>query len=157
MGAQHLMGNSGYLAEVSATNALRVEGVAAGTPVIVAIGPNATEVELSGYAAAAAATATVTFAAVAGKLNRLCGFRIDGLGATAGSTILVTVTGLLGGTQEYTVIVPAGVAVGLTDPVRVEFVRPVPASAVNIAIAVSAASFGAGNTKAIVTAHGFYS
>lgn len=107
----------------------------------------------SGNVAAAAATATL--AAVAERINFLSGFEVTGAGATAASVVAVTVTGLLGGTLTYNVVVPAGATTSIT-PLVVSFTRPLEASAANTAIVVSAASFGVGNTNASVNAHGFH-
>lgn len=102
----------------------------------------------------AAAAATVTFAAVAAKTNYLSGLDITGGGATAASIILATVVGLLGGTRTYAIAVPAGVTLGIL-PLTLRFDPPLPASAVNTAIVVSAPSFGAGNTNAVTNAQGY--
>lgn len=102
----------------------------------------------------AAAAATVTFSAVASQTNYLSGFDITGAGATGASVILATITGLLGGTRTYALAIPAGVTTGVT-PLAVEFNPPLQASAANIAIVVSAPSFGAGNTNAVVNAQGY--
>jgi hypothetical protein len=102
----------------------------------------------------AAGVATATLAANATKTNYLSGFEITGGGATAASVITATVTGLLGGTLSYNIPVPAGATLGIT-PLVVEFNPPLPGSAINTAIVVSAPSFGAGNTNAAVNAHGF--
>lgn len=102
----------------------------------------------------AAAAITATLAAVAGKRTHLSGFAVDGLGATAGSVIEVTITGVLGGALRRKVSVPAGVGAAIA-PLVVEFARPVPAAADNTAIVINVPSFGAGNTSAIVNAHGF--
>jgi hypothetical protein len=56
----------------------------------------------------AAATATATLPAVTGSSNYLCGFSVSSLGATAATTVQVTVTGLNGGTQTYIYAVVAG-------------------------------------------------
>lgn len=106
----------------------------------------------SGNVANAAATATL--AASATKFNYLTGFEITGGGATAAALVAVTVTGCAGGTLTYTFAVPAGAAVGAT-PLVVQFPKPLKSSAVNTAIAVSAAAFGAGNTNAAAVAHGY--
>lgn len=106
----------------------------------------------SGNVAAAAATATL--AAAAGKTTYITGFEVTGAGATAASVVLVTVTGTTGGTLTYVLAVPAGVAVGVT-PLIVMFPSPIPASAANTAIAVNVPSLGAGNTNAAAVAHGF--
>lgn len=102
----------------------------------------------------AAAAATVTFAAVAAKTNYLAGFDITGGGATAASVIQATVVGLLGGTRTINIPVPAGATLGIVPIVEI-FNPPLPASAANIAIVVSAPSFGAGNLHASVNAQGY--
>lgn len=128
------------------------------TPLVVAqsagaLQPGATFVlATSGNVAAAAAAATMP--AVAAKTNYLSGFEVTGGGATAASIILVTVTGLLGGTRVYSIAVPAGVTLGVM-PLVCAFFPALPASAVNIAITVSAASFGAGNTNAVTNLEGY--
>lgn len=123
-----------------------------GVPEFTAI-RNSDETELQGTVEVAAAVATVTLAAAAGKTNYLNGFRVDGLGATAASTVSLTVTGLLGGTQKFLVSVPAGATVRIT-PLDLRLPRPLRASAANVAIVVSMPSFGVGNTQAILAAHG---
>lgn len=102
----------------------------------------------------AAATATATLPAVSAKTTYISGFTVTGAGATAGSVILVTVTGLAAGTLTYVLVIPTGVTTEVR-PLNVVFPTPLPGSAVNTAIVVSAPSFGAGNTNAAVTAHGF--
>jgi len=102
----------------------------------------------------AAATATATLAGAAAKTTYISGFEITGGGATAGAIVTATITGLLGGTLSYNIAVPTGATVGIT-PLVVFFNPPLPASAVNTAIVVSSPSFGAGNTNAAVTAHGY--
>lgn len=97
---------------------------------------------------------TPTIAAAADHTNYLTGFSVTGLGATAASGVLVTITGLLGGTRRYRVQVPAGATTGIT-PLVVEFTQPQPASAKNTAIVLTVAAFGAGNTEANAELHGF--
>jgi hypothetical protein len=106
----------------------------------------------SGNVANAAATATIP--AAAAKTGYLTGFEITGAGATAGAVVLATITGLLGGTATYAVVVPAGITTSIT-PLTVEFGPPLPASAVNTAIVVSLPALGLGNTNAATVAHGF--
>lgn len=106
----------------------------------------------SGNVAAATATATLTTAAT--QTTYLSGFDITGAGATAASVILATITGLLGGTRTYALTIPAGATTGIT-PLTVAFNPPLPASAANTAIVVSAPSFGAGNTNAVANAQGY--
>jgi len=122
-------------------------------PKIGAYPPGATPLnESSGNVAAAPATATLP--ATTGVTNWLFGFDINGGGATAASIINCTVTGLVGGTATFSLPIPSGATVGLT-PLQERFPEPLPASAVNTAIAVSCPSFGTGNTNASVNAYGF--
>lgn len=102
----------------------------------------------------AAAANNQTLPAVAGRRNYLNGFLVGGLGATAASVIAITVTGLADADLTFRFSVPAGV--GLIAPqLLVDFGRPIPASADNIAIVVNVPSFGAGNTAADAAAWGF--
>src|SRR5215468_2453196 len=72
--------------------------------------PSAIPVAASSGNVAATAT-TATLPAAANKVTWIEGFDVMGLGATAASVILVTVTGLASGTQTFEVLVPAGVGV----------------------------------------------
>jgi hypothetical protein len=98
-----------------------------------------------------------TLAAVAGKTQWIEGFDLGGLGATAAQAIKVTIAGLLGGS----IVLKASVGAGVTlkafqnDQFVVRFPEPLPASAVNTAITVTVAAYGAGNTDASVVAYGF--
>jgi len=102
----------------------------------------------------AAATATATLPAVAGKTTYICGFNVTGAGATAASVVNVTVTGTNGGTQTYTLAVPASATTSFV-PLAVAFDPAINASAVNTAIVVSCPSLGAGNTNNTVNAWGY--
>lgn len=106
----------------------------------------------SGNVAAAAATATLTSAA--GRTVYITGFSITGAGATAGSVILVTVTGIIGGTLTYNLVVPAGATTSIT-PLTINFSLPLAASTTNTNIVVSAPSFGVGNTNASTVVYGY--
>jgi hypothetical protein len=101
----------------------------------------------------AAATATATLPAIATKTNYLTQVDINGGGATAGSIINCTVTGLVGGTATYPFAVIAGVT--LNNSLSIKPPAPIPASAVNVPIVASCPTFGAGNTNAAVNAYGF--
>jgi len=105
-------------------------------------------------ATGAAGAITATLAAAAAKTTHITGFHVDGLGATAGSVIEVTITGTLGGTMRFKLTIPAGVTAAIAR-LAVQFARPIPASALNTAIVVNVPTFGAGNTSAIVHADGF--
>ena len=109
-------------------------------------------ISASGNKAAAAGTATLTPSAT--TTAYISGFEVTGAGATGASNILVTVTGLLGGTTTYVMTIPAGVTTAVS-PLMVEFSPALPASAINTAIVVNVPSFGAGNTNAAVVAHGY--
>lgn len=130
--------------------------VAAANPLPVTIGayPTGSTPVSASSGNVAAGVATATLAGAAGKTTYISGFTITGGGATAASLITATVSNLIGGTGSYTVPVPAGATAGI-QPLVVEFFPPIPASAVNTAIAVSAPSFGAGNTNATVNAWGY--
>lgn len=113
----------------------------------------ATPVNASSGNVANAAT-TATLAGAAGVFTWLTGFEVTGAGATAASVILVTVTGAQGGTLTYVLVVPAGATTSIT-PLVVEPPAPIRSSAVNTNVVVNVPAFGAGNTNAAVTAHGY--
>lgn len=99
----------------------------------------------------AAATATATAAAPTFGSWIVTGFEVTGGGATAGSIINGTITGLVGGTMTFSVPVIAGVLLGIT-PIKWDFpggLRGNPATA----IVLSVPTFGAGNTNAAVILH----
>lgn len=107
----------------------------------------------SGNVAASAATATLP--GVAGKTTFITGFSVTGAGATAGSIVSVTATGLIGGvTATYNLAVVAGVLLG-NVPLVIQFIKPIPANAINTAIVVTVPSLGLGNTNSSVVAHGY--
>lgn len=106
----------------------------------------------SGSVSASAATATLTIPSA--KMGFLDGFDIDGLGASAGASVALTITGALGGTLTYAYGVPAGATVPVHNSYR--FNPPLQASAVNTNLVISVASFGTGNTAASLTAYGHY-
>jgi len=102
----------------------------------------------------AAGVAAATLAGVSGKTTHLCGFSVTGAGATAASVVAVTVVGLIGGTMTFNLSVPAGAAVA-HGGLRLEFPKPLVASAANTAIVVSCPSLGAGNTNNATNAWGY--
>lgn len=104
----------------------------------------------SGNVAAAAANATLTSAA--GRMVYITGFTITGAGATAGSIIAVTITGVVGGTQTYNLVVPAGATLPVS--LSVSFPWPLAATGMNTNIVVNVPSFGAGNTNAATVVYG---
>jgi hypothetical protein len=107
----------------------------------------------SGNVANASAAATLT--GTASTTVYISGFEITGAGATAGLPVTVTVAGLLGGTIQYTYDFAVGALVG-NLPLIVEYLPPLPASAVNTAIVVTCPASGTGGTNNTVVAHGFY-
>lgn len=99
------------------------------------------------------ATAAASLAAVAAKTNYITGFEVAGTGATAAATVLVTVTGLKGGTMTYPLVAAAGA--GVANPMlAVQFAPPHPASAANTAITVSCPALGAGNLHNVANVRG---
>jgi len=111
---------------------------------------------LGASSANAAAANNVTLpAGGAGTVVYVTGFEITGDGATAGSIITVTLTGVIGGTKTYFLTIPAGVGVDI-GRLFVTFPYPgLPANAANTAITLNVPSFGAGNTNAAVNIEGY--
>lgn len=139
------MGDGTFRLNVIANGAAITAG-AAGYP--------ATSTPLHSSASGAAATVAATLAAAVGKTTYLTKLVVSGGGATAAQITGVAVSGLLGGSATFVLGVPAGTNAAVT-PLVLDFNPPVPASAVNAAIAVTANSFGAGNLNANVEAFGF--
>jgi hypothetical protein len=110
----------------------------------------------SGNVANAVASATLRGPAASPGQHTayLAGFNITGAGATAGSVVLATVTGAVGGTQTYVIAVPTGVTTGIA-PLDVEFNPPLPDATPGGGITVSLPALGSGNTNASVNAWGF--
>jgi hypothetical protein len=131
----------------------QIVGEANAPPQQVSAGVN-NDVDVDASSAAAAAANNVILPAAVGATTFITGFEITGTGATGTSTVTITVTGILGGTKTYFMVIPAGAALADTSLI-IEYARPIPASALNTAITVNVPSFGAGNLNAAVTAHGF--
>src|SRR5688572_3064268 len=112
------------------------------------------QTQLAASAAVAASANDQTFPAVAGATNFVTGFQITGGGATAASVIAITLTGIKGGTQQYSMGIPAGATLDGGDLI-VTFPTPLAASAPNTAIVLTVPSFGAGNTRASAAMQGF--
>lgn len=111
-------------------------------------------VPVTNTATGAAAAVAATLPAAAGKTTYITGLTVTGGGATAATVAGVTLAGIVGGTATYVVGVPAGVTSAIV-PLVLNFNPPIPAAAVNNALVVTAASFGAGNLNVFVTATGF--
>jgi hypothetical protein len=142
-GAQQILATAGGDGLTAATGFVGANGVVCpGTPIY------------GGAASGGAAPAVATLVIPAAKMGYIDGFDLDGLGATAGSAIAVTIAGLLGGTLTFQVGIPAGVTVPFSLSRR--FNPPLQASAVATNIVVTAPSFGAGNTQSSCNAYGHY-
>lgn len=116
-----------------------------------ATGSLKTQLEVS--STGAASTLTATLAGTSGKTTYITGFDVTGSGATLGSMVVVTVTGLTN-TLSYIYAVIAGALLG-DAPLSIRFNPPIAASASNTAIVVTVPSLGTGNTNAAVVATGF--
>lgn len=102
----------------------------------------------------AAATATATLAAAAGKTTYVSGWSFSGGGATVGSIVNGTISGLIGGTQTISIAVPTGATLGCNS-LDQNYNPAIPASAANTAIVFSVPSLGAGNTNATLSIWGY--
>jgi hypothetical protein len=102
----------------------------------------------------AAATATATLAAAAGKTTYICGFTITSAGSTAAAVVSPTITNTITGTLTFTYVSVAGVTLA-NQSLVVPFNPCIPANAVNTTIPVSMPSLGAGNTNTTVNAWGY--
>jgi len=116
--------------------------VFANDPFTQAAGTTTVQANQQGTGAASAIVLTVP--AQGGKTNQVSGFQVTGTGATAGSTIVITLTGVQGGTQSFDYVVPAGAAAA-APTLEVTFNPPLVASGLNTAIVLTVPSFGAGN------------
>lgn len=117
--------------------------------------PAVTQTPASAAASGAAAALAPTFGGAVGTTAFLQSLRITGLGATAAVQVTATLTGGLGGTINYPISVPAGVAVPIT-PVEDTFLgRGLQASASGVAFVLNVPSFGAGNTLAAAEIQGY--
>jgi hypothetical protein len=106
------------------------------------------------FAGADTTTAAATLAGAAGKTTYVCGFSINGLGATAATTVNVTVGTLIGGNSANFVYIFALGATVQNTPLVQNFSPCIPANAVNTAITVTVPG-AAGNTSTNISAWGF--
>lgn len=102
----------------------------------------------------AAAVATATLPAVAGKTTYLSGISITGAGATAGAVVNPTITGLAGGTMTLTYVASTGATVA-NPSIIIDFNPEMPSSAVNTALVLTCPSLGTGNTNNTVSIWGY--
>jgi hypothetical protein len=94
---------------------------------------------------------SATLGAVAGATNYIEAVIISGAGATLGSIVEATITGLSGGTISMPLSVPAGALLGM-GPTVIRLPRPIRATADNTAIVVTLPALGVGSLNARVTA-----
>jgi hypothetical protein len=100
------------------------------------------------------AAVTPGLTAVQGKTLYLTMIVITGTGATAATTVLAAITGLLGGTINIPIGVSADVNASIA-PIIIPFNPPMPASNVGVGIAANMPAFGAGNLNASLQLFGF--
>lgn len=111
-------------------------------------------INVSSSGGAQANTVTLPAGGV-GVTTWVTGFEVTGMGATAQATLDVTLGGVSGAPLHYVLLVPAGVTTEV-DGLTVELAAPgIPANAANTAITLTVPSFGAGNTNAAATIHGY--
>lgn len=139
--------------------AVKVQGPdTVGTPLLVqSTPPGATVLSQSPVntsASVANATLTLTMPAVAGQTNYVTGFELTVGGATAATSVVATMTNIVGGTQSWVVAVPAVPASGVNS-FSVEFTYPLKATGVNTSVVLSLPAAGAGNTNTTGSLHGF--
>lgn len=132
------------------------QAVGVGSPLVVAPSryPSGATALIGGSGNVANASAVGTLTPSATTTAFIAGFEITGAGATVGLPVVVTVSGLLGGTRSYIYTAAAG-ALLPNSPLLVAFDPPLPASAINTAIVVTCPALGAGNTNNAVVAHGY--
>jgi hypothetical protein len=99
------------------------------------------------------APAVATLPAAVGKTTYLTGFTVAALGATAGSTVDIAVTGAAA-TLHFSYSVPTGATLAQA-PMVVMLPAPVAGAAPNTAVVVTLPALGAGNTNARVSAIGY--
>ena len=85
----------------------------------------------------------------------MSGFEVTVGGATSGSVQLVTITGLLGGTQNYNLPIPSGVTTGNTLIVEFGSGYALPSVDVNTDVVISCPSPGTGSAGVAVNIHGY--
>jgi hypothetical protein len=100
------------------------------------------------------ANAIATLPAIANRVNYLTSVSFTGGGATAGSLVVATITGVIGGPLSFVFAVPTGVAVGAA-PLLLGFESPLWATGPNVAIVATLPALGAGNTNAATSISGY--
>jgi hypothetical protein len=115
-----------------------------------------TDNQLAAQANGANAPLAPSIGGSAGTTAYVTGFQVTGLGATAATTVTVTLTGVLGGTVSYPLAIPAGVTTPITPLLVIFGGRGLQASAAGQAIALNVPAFGAGNTLAQAALQGSF-
>jgi hypothetical protein len=106
------------------------------------------------FSGADTTTQAITLAGTAGKTTYICSFSVSGLGATAGTSVTVTVATLLGSsTLSYSYFYQAGATVANT-PLVVNYPQCIAANAAATAITITVPG-AAGNTLTQINASGF--
>jgi deoxycytidylate deaminase len=114
--------------------------------------PGTMETATSGNVANA--TVAATLAASAGHTTYIAGFIMNSNGATAGTGVTCTLTGVITGTMSFTY--DYGAIASITNaPLFVQFNPPIPASTTNTTIVASCPAGGTGATLASMNAWGF--
>lgn len=106
----------------------------------------------SGNVANAAATASI--AATATRFSFVSEIDVTYAGATAGQCVTATLSGVFGGTRNYTICSPTGATVAGT-PFVLNFTPPLSSTAINTQISFSVPALGAGNTNTTVNISGY--
>lgn len=100
-------------------------------------------------------SATATIAGLTERTAYATGLLLISSGATAAGVVLVTITGLSGGTLTFPYVVQAGATLQNTN-LDIIFPQPLPASGKNVSIVATCPALGAGSTNCTITLYGFY-
>jgi hypothetical protein len=145
---------------VSAANPFQITGPVTATPATPAAGsgnagyPTGATPVGNAFSGADTTTAAATLPAAAGKFTYIAGFTVSGLGATATTTVNVTVGTLVGSTTPtYSYVFQTGATVVDTS-VSVLYSPAIPANAINLPITVTVPG-AAGNTATQINAWGY--
>jgi hypothetical protein len=99
------------------------------------------------------ATMACTLSSSGDAIWYVSGFEIAFGGATAGSIVAATLAGVLGGTITYPIAVPGSATSG--GILAIEFNPALAGVDLTTAITLSVPAFGAGNTRAGASLHGY--
>jgi hypothetical protein len=114
-------------------------------------------IPITGSATGTTGVVTASIPAMANKTAVICGFFFNGTNATSAQAGSITVTGTVGGTMSYGYPTLAlGATVPNPAPVDEAFLPCIPATSVNVAIAVNGPALGSGATLATANVWGYY-